>query len=193
MRDVQYLVAMDQDITSSGDVRVQRLTKEECRDIYERYFLCNETMEFIASELNRTRLTISRCLLAQRKALEEIRPDLVSVRHPKPHIHYARYTDAVIEATTKQPHSRQPREATAIAEHFIVEWWKRQKREAKSKRHLNPKKLYQKYQTDHHESSLVSYKTFTRLIQRIVIEELRPVTDKPIRRATPNLPNQKED
>jgi len=163
--------------------KMMPLSRTECCAIYQRYFVNKETMTSIAEDMERTRLTISRCIHAQQQALHAVRPDL-GIGRPQAKIHYARYQQQVIERTCSQPHRRQKEENTAQAERFIQEWWQRQQRESKTKRWMDAKTLYVKYYclAVAEPSERVSYKTFTRAMQRIIGPAFAPTPGRPKQR-----------
>ncbi len=163
--------------------KIMPLSRAECCAIYERYFVNKEAMASIAGEMERTRLTISRCIHAQQQALHAIRPDL-GIGRPQAKIHYARYLQQVIERTCGQPRRRQKEENTTQAERFIQEWWQRQQRESKRKRWMDAKTLYTKYYCPAvaEPSERVSYKSFTRAMQRIIGSVFAPTPGRPKQR-----------
>ena len=174
---------MEEIVDQLQNGKIMPLSRAECGDIYQRYFLNKEPMASIAADMERTRLTISRCIHAQQKALHAIRPDLGSGR-PKAKIHYARYQQQVIEFTCDQPRRRKKEEHSTRAEQFILDWWQRQQRESKRRRWMDAKTLFEKYYcvAVPDPTARVSYKTFTRALQRIVGEAYHPTPGRPKQR-----------
>jgi hypothetical protein len=152
-------------------------------DIYVRYFQRKEPMENIAADLGITRVTVSRVIHAWQARLTMIRPDLGSGR-PQKGIHYARYAKDLFLAPTGPVLTYHTRQATAQAETYISDWWTGQKRESKDKRWMDADKLHQRYKASLPAGEKpVSYKTFTRLMKRIIGDAFTLARGRPIKTA----------
>jgi predicted DNA-binding protein YlxM (UPF0122 family) len=155
----------------------RRITSDDYCKIYELYFMKHQTLTAIAEAINFSRLTVKHCIETQRVILTSINPDLlIDERYPVHGRHYARYTKKIASAYNENQYN--PRENTKKAQDFITEWWEKQQRESKSRRWMNSKKLYARY-CSAYPNDLVSYKTFTRLMSKIIGDEFKMSRGRP--------------
>lgn len=166
------------------------LSRKEYRDIYLRYFIHNNKVQQIADDMQRTRVTIARCLRKLKHALDTIRSQRRHVQPATGMIYFRHYTEEVLTLIADQPRRRRSEEKTIVAEQYIQAWWRHQQRESKSKRWMDAKILYQDFycvsvddQKEH-----VSYKTFQRLMVRIIGEAYAPKPGRPKQRTTRGRP-----
>ena len=140
------------------------------------YFINHQTLTAIAEAINFSRITVKHYIDTQRIILTSINPDLLMKGHPISGRHYARYINRVLESYTKTEYK--PPEKSKSAYNFITIWWKKQQRESKSKRWMNSKKLYYRYCSAYPDDP-VSYKTFTRLMSKIIGDDFKISLGRP--------------
>jgi hypothetical protein len=137
----------------------------------------HQTITAIAEAINFSRLTVKHCIETQRIILISINPALLmDERYPIPGRHYARYINQILESYTKTEYK--PSKKSNSAHNFINIWWENQKRESVSKRWMNSKKLYDKYCSAYPDDP-VSYKTFTRLMSKIIGDDFKMSPGRP--------------
>jgi hypothetical protein len=155
----------------------RRVTSDIYCKIYELYFIKRQPLTTIAEKINFSRLTVKHCVETQRIILTSINPALLmNGRNPISGRHYARYINMVMESYTKTEYK--PPKKSMSAYNFITIWWEKQQRESKSKRWMDSKKLYDRY-CSAYPNDTVSYKTFTRLMSKIIGDAFKMSPGRP--------------
>lgn len=176
-----------------------QLSEDQRRELYTLYYQDGKKIHEIVEIMHCTRITINRHLKRFAKALQVLRPHRKGSKvtlGPD----YAQYTDQVLAATRQLPgrwaHTR-------VAERFIYRWWQRQTKHSAHPQLTDPKPIYDAYCTAcskkaramtetggaiQQERTVVSMKTFQRLLTCILKEDYQPKIGRPKKRRGKQIP-----